>query len=289
MKYTVSLNECYHRTRWFSDIVCPMHIQRTMEIIIVTDGLLKMSIKDREYHIPAGSAVFAEPFDPHSFQSDQPNTCIVLEFSPDLHEIFWKWLGTHTTQDRMIILPGETYAYLLSLIPPETQVYQGFSTTHLQAILMPLCHAFLQGCSFEETPRKKHSDLLLQALDIITKTLPETLSLKTVAKQLGIRPDSLSRIFVDQSDVTFHSYVQNLRICNVCALLCQGIPITEATYQAGFGSICSFNRVFKQIMGCTPREFIRQNAQENRFSDRELTEPCVNYIYVRKEPQNDET
>ncbi|MBQ8816601.1 MAG: helix-turn-helix transcriptional regulator [Lachnospiraceae bacterium] len=289
MKYTVLLNACYHRTRWISDIVCPMHIQKTMEIIIVTDGLLKMNIKGREYHIPAGSAVFAEPFDPHSFQSDQPNKCIVLEFSPDLHEIFWKWLETHDAQDRMISLPDKTYAYLLSLIPPETQVYQGLDTSHLQAILMPLCHAFLQGCSFEETPRKKHSDLLLQALDIITKTPPETLSLKTVAKQLGIRPDSLSRIFVEQSDVTFHSYVQNLRICSACALLCQGVPITEAAYQAGFGSICSFNRVFKQIMDCTPREFIRQNDRDERFSDRELTEPCVNYIYVRKEPQNDET
>ncbi|MBQ7916859.1 MAG: helix-turn-helix transcriptional regulator [Firmicutes bacterium] len=289
MKYTVALNEAYHRSRWFSDLACPMHIQKTMEIIIVTNGTLKMSIKDQVFQVPTGSAIFIEPFTPHSFQSEQPNICVVLEFSPETHETFWKWLENHTTQNPMVALPSETYTYLLSIIPPRTQIYQGYDRTHLQAILMPLCHAFLQGCSFTETPHKKHRDLLLQALDVITQLPPETLSLKSVAHELGIRPDSLSRIFVEQSDVTFHSYVQNLRICNVCSLLAQGVSITDAAYQAGFGSICSFNRIFKQTMGCTPREYIKENSQKKYYTHGPLTEPCINYIYTRKDTLQNET
>ena len=289
MKYAVTLGERYHRSRWITDPVYPSHIQKSMEMVLVTEGRLKMSIKGQSYTVPAGSAVFVEPFDPHAYLSEEPNTCVVLEFSAELHEIFWKFLEDHTAENRQIALPPETMAYLLSQIPSETTLYGGRNTAQLQAILMPLCYAFLQGCEFTEATHDKHNDILLKALDVIIKTPPAELSLESVSRKLGIRPDSLSRIFVEQSDVTFHHYVQNLRVCKACALLGAGVPISETAYQAGFGSICSFNRVFKQIMRCTPREFLKKENQSGSFFDWEISPlsgsiaPCVNFVYHGKE------
>lgn len=63
-------------------------------------------------------------------------------------------------------------------------------------------------------------------------------------------------LFREYTGVSFVDYVAEQRLHYAEVLL--GNPqlnITDAALQAGFGSISTFNRIFKQKKGCTPSEF----------------------------------
>ena len=210
-----TLSERLNRTRKLNSVVCPLHIHPYMEIVVVTNGVLDMEIGKRCYTLEKGEAVFIEAFERHSFCSKQANECIVIEFSIQLHEAFAKWLHTHSTADKKIRLLSPTLEFVLSQIPTKFTVYSQFDTIAMQAFLMPLCHAFMQQCVFEET-EKKTDDLFFHTLSYIAEHLQEDLTLVSVAKKLGTRPDSLSRKFIEKCDVGFHHYVQTLRVCRAC-------------------------------------------------------------------------
>ena len=69
--------------KWDS-VSFPLHIHRSMEFVLVTEGVLTMYIGSKEYIIPKGHGVFIEPYEPHSFNSKEENTCIIMEVSLDI-------------------------------------------------------------------------------------------------------------------------------------------------------------------------------------------------------------
>lgn len=282
MNYIVTLDERFHRTRHLENVSCPVHIHQYMEMVVVTEGILTMQIKQAFHKITAGSVALIEPFIPHSFLSEQPNHCIVIEYSADIHPTFYDFLKNHQLKTPVISLEKPLYEYLLSLIPKNVTIYKNHDLITLQAVISPLCNAFHKHCVFSECT-KKYDDTFFQVLEYINRNLQNDLSLNSVSKQVGIRPDSLSRIFTEKADLSFLQYVQNARICKACSLLKQGCSVSFSSYQSGFGSICTFNRVFKKIMQCTPKEFSNHCHSEQLFSEwnihplHEDTDPCISF------------
>ena len=58
-------------------------------------------------------------------------------------------------------------------------------------------------------------------------------------------------------NIGFADFVNSLRIEHACNLLEKGSNITEIAFSSGFSSIRTFNRVFLQTLGMTPRDYIR--------------------------------
>ena len=75
-----------------TDVECVLHINIYAEIVIVTSGVLNMTVGNNEYSISQGDAVFITPFEPHSFHSQSPNKCHVLMFSKELVPYFFEFL-----------------------------------------------------------------------------------------------------------------------------------------------------------------------------------------------------
>lgn len=63
-----------------------------------------------------------------------------------------------------------------------------------------------------------------------------------------------SKYFRRMSGMTFSEYLNIVRVSAAAKMLSKGMPAGEAALAAGFGTIRSFNRVFKQLTGFTPRE-----------------------------------
>lgn len=83
-----------------------------------------------------------------------------------------------------------------------------------------------------------------------------TLSLETLAKQIGISPQYLSRIFKEEAGENFIDYITKERIDLACRLLLStNMPIKKISVRCGYCDINYFNRVFKKALGMTPAEF----------------------------------
>jgi AraC-like DNA-binding protein len=83
------------------------------------------------------------------------------------------------------------------------------------------------------------------------------LTLSSLALALGTSPRTLSRTLHDGLGVSFHEFINGLRVRDAAARLCQpgAHDVLRIALEVGFASKASFNRAFKRYTGTTPTAF----------------------------------
>jgi transcriptional regulator GlxA family with amidase domain len=108
----------------------------------------------------------------------------------------------------------------------------------------------LSGASPE--PEKAADARIAQALVLIREGIGGKLSLAAVAAAVHLSPDRLRHLFVQETGVSFRSYVLWLRLeCSLAAYVA-GQTLTAAAYIGGFADSAHFSRTFKSMFGITP-------------------------------------
>jgi len=87
----------------------------------------------------------------------------------------------------------------------------------------------------------------------------ENISLDEIAEKANLTPQAFCRYFKNCTEKTFVAYLNELRIREACKLLGLGRhdSISLIAYDAGFNSITNFNRVFRNILGVSPKIYVR--------------------------------
>lgn len=84
----------------------------------------------------------------------------------------------------------------------------------------------------------------------------EALTLKECADRLFINEKYLGRIFKEQVGMSFHEYLNYVRLWRAQHLLNDTtLSISVIAYECGFSNISYFNRLFKKLFHATPSEF----------------------------------
>lgn len=88
------------------------------------------------------------------------------------------------------------------------------------------------------------------------------LSLDKMAAQLGVHPNRLSHAINAVHGTSFPALLHRYRVEYFVARSLEGAlkdrPILDLAFDAGFSSKSTFNRVFKEVQGVSPSEFLRQ-------------------------------
>lgn len=84
----------------------------------------------------------------------------------------------------------------------------------------------------------------------------DNISLASVADELHISPEYLSRTFKKQTGTNFNNYLNNIRLQHALELLKDyGLPISEIAMQTGFQSPAYFSKCFKSAFGLSPQQW----------------------------------
>jgi AraC-like DNA-binding protein len=95
-----------------------------------------------------------------------------------------------------------------------------------------------------------------KARKFIEEHSDEEISLRKVAKAVGISPNHLSEKFKQVTGVNFVEYVAHIRFNHARDLLRNSNRrISEIAFAVGFQSLSQFNRVFKTFSGKSPTEY----------------------------------
>lgn len=89
------------------------------------------------------------------------------------------------------------------------------------------------------------------------ETLPgENVSLDTLAREAGIGPFHLCRVFRRGTGLSPHAYQLHVRMRLAKTLLMKGIPISRVAVEAGFADQAHLTRHFKRMFGVTPGRYL---------------------------------
>lgn len=84
------------------------------------------------------------------------------------------------------------------------------------------------------------------------------ITLDEVAAAACMTPQAFCRYFKKHTRLTFISFLNEVRVNEACKKLVQGNfdSMSSIAFDCGFNSITNFNRVFKSLLGVSPREYV---------------------------------
>lgn len=108
--------------------------------------------------------------------------------------------------------------------------------------------------SQEQSKHLKRLERLEQVFQYVEQNHHREITLEEIAHAANFSIYHFTRFFKEATGMTFIQYLNNYRITKAIKYLTNssGDPITEVAYRSGFESIKTFNRVFRQIKGCSP-------------------------------------
>ncbi len=116
-----------------------------------------------------------------------------------------------------------------------------------------------QLTGFERPKRipKDQGNRIGVVFDYVMNNFQKEIDLESIAAMVFMTPPAFCRFFKRHTNKTFFQFLIALRIEHACQLLKASpqLPIAEISELSGFRSISNFNRMFKKLKACTPREY----------------------------------
>jgi AraC-like DNA-binding protein len=84
------------------------------------------------------------------------------------------------------------------------------------------------------------------------------LSIDEIARRAGTSARSISRLFPDETGLTYKAWRQRARIVGAIDRLSAGASIAQAAHHAGFAGAAAFAHAFRQVTGQTPSGFLKR-------------------------------
>ncbi|GIP53201.1 response regulator transcription factor [Paenibacillus vini] len=104
-----------------------------------------------------------------------------------------------------------------------------------------------------------------QAIMLILERYQSYITLELAAGAIGLNTSYLSRIFKEETRMTFSEYVNRVRIDASCKLLESGrFTVKQISSQVGFTTYNYFFKVFKESTGMTPHAYMSRPARVSK-------------------------
>lgn len=269
---------------WLNDqpISYSTHWHSAMEIIVPVDNYYDVIAGNVLYHVEPGNVIIIPPGELHELRAPQEGLRFIFLMNISLISRLNGFAGIQSILTRPLHITSEQYPEIYDdiyeiLIQIRNEYFQNseFSELIIQSKLLELfvklgenkVNADELFPAVRPYKQKEYVQKFNQTLEYIDSHYMEDITLESVAFQAGFSKFHFSRLFKQYTDYTFCDYLCYRRIRAAEELL--AIPdfsITDVAMQAGFSSISTFNRLFKQQKGCSPSEYRSKNAPSMRKS-----------------------
>lgn len=114
----------------------------------------------------------------------------------------------------------------------------------------------------QQVAEGRNHQRLQKVIEAILENFHRRISLDEMAALVHMAPPSFSRWFKRTMQMTFVDYLNRVRIEECCRQLrFTGKPVTVIAKDCGFASFSSFNRQFRRLKGCAPRDWRTKQSQ----------------------------
>lgn len=257
----------WHST--YQDMSFLAHWHNEVELIFVREGTARISIDGKIYNISQGDLVICGSRSIHYNDSyKMPN---ILEFILfDTQSI----LPEHVDSHESYFLSSETISQLglseqvnqiFSIIPDELKNRQTYYQRIVASLITQFWYNIKRKHPHTQTNSEKETTFikLEKAITYIRLHHSEQITLEKIADIAGFSPSYFSQTFHRLTGIGFLKYLQIVRIdAAIHKLQKENTRILDIALDTGFSNIRSFNRVFKELTGLTPMEFLKKHRHD---------------------------
>ena len=254
---------------WYSETPShyESHYHSAVEIIMPITGEVIYSVAESTYRVQSNEVLIVPPNWVHSLIMHEGSARYLLLFEPD--NIF----GMRDMQlvEGMLKTPiyltgqSESQDAIRSLLMQVVSCYE-----RKEFLWNSLCYSYLLQMyarlgQFNMTRELRRYDAKSQRIDpeivdsarlYIDQNYMRDITLSDVSEFTGFSRCYFSRVFKQQLGQSFSEYLRNKRISMAEDLLIHSRqPIQDIAMSAGFGSVATFNRVFRDAKNCTPSRY----------------------------------
>lgn len=222
----------------------PLHFHRAYELIYVNAGQLYVSINQKEYLLEENDLILVFTNQIHEFKTSDCSDITVILFHPELI--------------------GDFYMNYKGMIPVDNQLHweRGINLKKLKSVygqksfIYDVCDELTAQKDFVAVKQTPQTKVLYQMLLYVEEYYAKDCTLKEVAKYLQYDYPYISKLFVQQMNMTFTDYLNQYRISQACYLLKNSDQsISEVAANCGYINLRTFHRNFRDITNLAPKEY----------------------------------
>lgn len=248
-----------------------MHWHNAMEIIIPLDNYYDVIVNQQSFHLMPDEILIIPPREVHSIIAPEHGARFVYLLDISFLSKVNGYNSVMSLLTHPLYLSKETHPTLYHEILPffvdmkndyfANHEYSDFLIySHLLKLFATLGQNHIQQLAFDSSSqnskKREYIRKFLTIIEFIDTHYADNLNLEAIADASGFSKYHFSRLFKQYTGFTFCDYLNYRRIKEAELLLTQQeCSITEVALQAGFTSISTFNRLFKQMKSCSPSEY----------------------------------
>ncbi len=258
------------------------HWHTAMEIVNPVENYYDVKVNGESYHLNVGDIIIIPPGEVHEMIAPTTGKRFIYLFNISLISKLKGFAGIqsilsrplHITREEFPKIYEDIYSILLQ-IRNEYFTNNEYAELTIQSLLLNMFVKIGNNHNNAEElfpnvrlyKQKEYVQKFNQALEYIDSHYMEDVTLEEVADNVGFSKYHFSRLFKQYTNYTFCDYLTYRRIKVAEDYLASpDYSVTEVAMQAGFSSISTFNRLFKQQKGCTPSEYRSKNPTAKKRS-----------------------
>ncbi|MEP0944236.1 MAG: AraC family transcriptional regulator [Rhizobiaceae bacterium] len=244
------------------------HAHREAHLIFYLDGGLgQVRVGDKVHRLDRNSGVAVSPWEPHSFEVDDPSNplfTLTLYIKP-------MWFLEHSKSAEFalsfgrglidITTPVSTWVTRLSALLMEQEssdLFDGFLFETTRQCFEQSWAASNRATSFCTVSKRYLDFRVRRSLRLMQQKFSDDVEMDWLARESGLSRPHFFKLFKKQMGITPNLYINTLRAEQaIDELMLTRKSVTDIGYDLGFSSQASFTRFFSSNVGIPPSDYRR--------------------------------
>lgn len=247
----------------------PVHWHSAIELVYILNGNVGIMVDGMDYTLSAGEFAVIDSNRLHRMKYLRESMMIVIYFSRGSMKNFVPLLDKYCflcIKESLAKEQEDSYLKVCGLLRGLAPLYimqpVGYEIKS-HAIAMEVFFELLnnvasQGGTIQKTEKAEGLERLEEITSYIEEHHARQLSLEQIASHFFLCREYFSRFFKKNMGVTFTRYLNQVRLMHIYQEVCStdtGIMVLAEKH--GFTNYKLFNKMFREVYGCTPREIRR--------------------------------
>ncbi len=223
------------------------HLHNSYEFVCCMEGVLSVTIEEKEYSLEKGMCLLVPPMAAHSYKTKEHSESYLCVFSqsyiPFYHNKYKEYAPINP-----IFFVNDLHLIINILEKNENEFY-------IKSCLYYVVARQIEMCVFEHI-NKNSTSLSHRIIEYLSENFADDITLLTLATQLGYSYNYISSMFNELFKTNFNDVLNAYRLNEATLLLSQtDKSITEIAVRCGYNSLRNFNRNFQKYKHKTPGEY----------------------------------